>query len=118
MTLLDVLILLLVAGICGSLGQAIAGYSRGGCLVSIALGFVGALLGMWIARLMGLPAPELEELEPEAYRRLLHETIASAITHLARSAPVVIAVEDLHWADASSIELSSTTGRSISTRQP
>jgi uncharacterized membrane protein YeaQ/YmgE (transglycosylase-associated protein family) len=55
MTLLDVLILLLVAGICGALGQAIAGYSRGGCLVSIALGFVGALLGMWIARMMGLP---------------------------------------------------------------
>jgi uncharacterized membrane protein YeaQ/YmgE (transglycosylase-associated protein family) len=55
MTLLDVLILLLVAGICGALGQAIAGYSRGGCLVSIALGFVGALLGMWIARQMGLP---------------------------------------------------------------
>ena len=55
MTLFDVLILLLVAGICGSLGQAIAGYSRGGCLVSIALGFVGALLGMWIARQMGLP---------------------------------------------------------------
>ncbi|HEY2964005.1 MAG TPA: GlsB/YeaQ/YmgE family stress response membrane protein [Pyrinomonadaceae bacterium] len=55
MTLLDVLLLLLVAGICGSLGQAIAGYSRGGCLVSVALGFVGALLGMWLARLMGLP---------------------------------------------------------------
>ena len=55
MTLFDILILLLVAGICGSLGQAIAGYSRGGCLVSIALGFVGALLGMWIARMMGLP---------------------------------------------------------------
>ena len=55
MTLLDVLILFLVAGICGALGQAIAGYSRGGCLVSIALGFVGALLGMWLARLMGLP---------------------------------------------------------------
>ncbi len=55
MTLFDLLIILLVAGICGSLGQAIAGYSRGGCLVSIALGFVGALLGMWLARLMGLP---------------------------------------------------------------
>ena len=55
MTLFYVLVLLLVAGICGSLGQAIAGYSRGGCLVSIALGFVGALLGMWIARQMGLP---------------------------------------------------------------
>ena len=55
MTLLDLLILLLIAGICGSLGQAIAGYSRGGCLVSIALGFVGAVLGMWLARAMGLP---------------------------------------------------------------
>jgi uncharacterized membrane protein YeaQ/YmgE (transglycosylase-associated protein family) len=55
MTLLDLLILLLVAGICGALGQAIAGYSRGGCLVSIALGFVGALLGMWLARMLGLP---------------------------------------------------------------
>jgi uncharacterized membrane protein YeaQ/YmgE (transglycosylase-associated protein family) len=55
MTLFDLLLLLLIAGICGSLGQAIAGYSRGGCLVSIALGFIGALLGMWIARMMGLP---------------------------------------------------------------
>jgi uncharacterized membrane protein YeaQ/YmgE (transglycosylase-associated protein family) len=55
MTLFDILILLLIAGICGALGQAIAGFSRGGCLVSIALGFVGAVLGMWLARAMGLP---------------------------------------------------------------
>ena len=55
MTLIDVLLLLLIAGICGSLGRAIAGYSHGGCLVSIALGFVGALIGMWLARKMGLP---------------------------------------------------------------
>ena len=55
MTLLDLLILLLVAGICGALGQAITGFSRGGCLVSIALGFVGAVVGMWLARQLGLP---------------------------------------------------------------
>jgi len=55
MTLMDLLILLLVAGICGSLGQAISGFSRGGCLVSIALGFVGAVVGMWLARSLGLP---------------------------------------------------------------
>ena len=55
MTLLDVILLLIVAGVCGALGQAITGYSRGGCLVSIALGFVGALLGMWLARIMHLP---------------------------------------------------------------
>ena len=55
MTLLDVIVLLLIAGICGALGQAITGFSRGGCLVSIALGFVGAVLGMWLARQLGLP---------------------------------------------------------------
>ena len=55
MTLWDLLVLLLIAGICGSLGHAIAGFSRGGCLLSIALGFVGAVLGMWLARAMGLP---------------------------------------------------------------
>ncbi len=55
MTLIDLLILLLIAGVCGALGQAIAGYSRGGCLVAIALGFIGALLGGWLARNLGLP---------------------------------------------------------------
>lgn len=55
MTIVEFLILLLVAGICGGLAQALAGYSRGGCLVSIALGFIGALLGLWLARLLGLP---------------------------------------------------------------
>jgi uncharacterized membrane protein YeaQ/YmgE (transglycosylase-associated protein family) len=55
MTFIDLLVLLLVAGVCGSLGQAIGGYSRGGCLVSIALGFIGALIGMWVARNLGLP---------------------------------------------------------------
>jgi uncharacterized membrane protein YeaQ/YmgE (transglycosylase-associated protein family) len=57
MSLIDFLLLLLVAGICGALGQAIGGFSRGGCLVSIALGFIGALLGLWLARQFGLPEP-------------------------------------------------------------
>ena len=55
MTLIDLLILLVVAGVCGALGQAISGFSRGGCLVSIALGFIGALLGVWLSRQLGLP---------------------------------------------------------------
>jgi uncharacterized membrane protein YeaQ/YmgE (transglycosylase-associated protein family) len=54
-TLVEFLVLLLVAGVCGALGQAITGFSRGGCLVSVALGFVGALVGMWIAGQLGLP---------------------------------------------------------------
>lgn len=55
MDLMSFLILLLVAGICGSIAQALVGYSRGGCLVSIAIGFIGALLGSWIANKAGLP---------------------------------------------------------------
>jgi uncharacterized membrane protein YeaQ/YmgE (transglycosylase-associated protein family) len=55
MTVLDFVILLVVAGVCGALGQAIVGYSRGGCLASIAVGFIGAVLGAWIPRSLGLP---------------------------------------------------------------
>ena len=57
MTLLDLIVLLIIAGLCGALGQAITGFSRGGCLVSIALGFIGAIVGMWLQRQMGLPEP-------------------------------------------------------------
>ena len=55
MTLTHFLILLLIAGICGSIGRAIAGYSHGGCLVSIALGFIGAIVGSWLADALHLP---------------------------------------------------------------
>lgn len=53
--LIQLLVLLLIAGVCGAIGQAIGGYSHGGCLVSIALGFIGALLGTWIAGALHLP---------------------------------------------------------------
>jgi uncharacterized membrane protein YeaQ/YmgE (transglycosylase-associated protein family) len=55
MTVLDFLVLLAVAGICGALGQAISGYSRGGCLVSIVIGFIGAVIGVWLAQKLDLP---------------------------------------------------------------
>ncbi|HYC29366.1 MAG TPA: hypothetical protein VEB42_11125 [Chitinophagaceae bacterium] len=55
MTLTGFLVLLVIAAICGSIGQSLAGYSLGGCLVSIVVGFIGAYLGMWIAGKLGLP---------------------------------------------------------------
>lgn len=54
MSLLGLLLLLLIAAVCGSIGQAIAGYSLGGCLVSIVVGFIGALIGTWLAGELGL----------------------------------------------------------------
>lgn len=55
MTLIEFGILLLVAAICGSIGQSLAGYDLGGCLVSIIVGFIGAYIGLWVAGKMGLP---------------------------------------------------------------
>lgn len=55
MTIIEFFLLLIVAGVCGSLGEAIVGYSRGGCLVSIAIGFIGALLGRWLSSQLKLP---------------------------------------------------------------
>lgn len=47
--------LLIIAAIAGSIGQALAGYDLGGCLVSIIVGFIGAYIGMWLAGRFGLP---------------------------------------------------------------
>ncbi len=55
MSFLEFLLLLFIAGICGSIGQTIAGYSKGGCVVSIVIGFIGALLGSWISDQLNLP---------------------------------------------------------------
>ena len=55
MTATDLLLLLLIAGVCGAVAQAIVGYSRFGCLASVGLGFIGALLGSYIARRLSLP---------------------------------------------------------------
>jgi uncharacterized membrane protein YeaQ/YmgE (transglycosylase-associated protein family) len=55
MTVAQFLVLLLVAAICGAIGQALAGYSLGGCLVSVVVGFLGAFIGLWLARELKLP---------------------------------------------------------------
>lgn len=55
MTIVDFLLLLLVAGIIGALGQAVGGYSTPGCAMSIVIGFVGAIIGRWLPGALGLP---------------------------------------------------------------
>lgn len=55
MTLTEIIILLIIAAICGGIGQSLAGYNVGGCLVSIVVGFIGAYIGMWMAGKFGLP---------------------------------------------------------------
>ncbi len=55
MTILEFLLLLVIAGICGGIAQTLSGYTHRGCLATIALGFIGALLGTYLQRVTGLP---------------------------------------------------------------
>jgi uncharacterized membrane protein YeaQ/YmgE (transglycosylase-associated protein family) len=55
MTLTQLAILLIIAAVCGGIGQSLAGYDLGGCLVSLVVGFIGAYIGLWMAGKFGLP---------------------------------------------------------------
>lgn len=46
---------LFIASIAGAIGARLAGRKGMGCLTSIVLGFIGALLGGWLADRLGLP---------------------------------------------------------------
>lgn len=56
-TLPGLIILIIIAAVCGAIGKAIAGGVRGGLLVSTALGFIGAILGPWLAAQLKLSEP-------------------------------------------------------------
>lgn len=57
MSLPAILLYIVIAAICGAIGKAIVGGARGGLVVSIVLGFIGALLGPWVAQQLELPEP-------------------------------------------------------------
>jgi uncharacterized membrane protein YeaQ/YmgE (transglycosylase-associated protein family) len=56
-TLPGLIVLIVIAAICGAVGKALAGGVQGGLIGSIALGFIGALLGPWVARQLQLSEP-------------------------------------------------------------
>src|SRR5512134_3839978 len=57
MTLPELILLILIAAVVGAIGRQIAGGTRGGLLVSTVVGFVGAVLGPWIAQQLRLAEP-------------------------------------------------------------
>ena len=81
MTLTGLLVLLVIAGIVGGLGQMISGYSVGGCLMSIIVGFVGAYVGVWLAGQLGLPELFTINIEGQAFP-IVWGIIGSAILSL------------------------------------
>jgi uncharacterized membrane protein YeaQ/YmgE (transglycosylase-associated protein family) len=81
MTLVQFLVLLFVAAICGAIGQSLAGYSLGGCLVSAVVGFVGAFLGLWLAQQLRLPEVLTVQIGGEAFP-VLWSIVGSALLAL------------------------------------
>jgi uncharacterized membrane protein YeaQ/YmgE (transglycosylase-associated protein family) len=55
MSLLDFIIMFIIAAITGSLARSLVGFDRGGCILSAIVGFIGALIGTWLGREYGLP---------------------------------------------------------------
>jgi uncharacterized membrane protein YeaQ/YmgE (transglycosylase-associated protein family) len=81
MTIIQFLVLLVVAAFCGAIGQGLAGYSLGGCLVSIIVGFLGAWLGIWLAGQLGLPEVLTVQIGGETFP-ILWSIVGSAILAL------------------------------------
>jgi class 3 adenylate cyclase/tetratricopeptide (TPR) repeat protein len=70
----------------------------------------------FLARPLGLPIDgddPTAALEPEALRRGLHDAIAAWLRRLATNQPIVMAIEDAHWADPSSIALTLELARTF-----
>lgn len=59
----------------------------------------------YIGGLYSLSYPEIEGISPELWKVRLQEAVQVVFEAFARKAPVVLCLEDLHWADPSSVEL-------------
>jgi uncharacterized membrane protein YeaQ/YmgE (transglycosylase-associated protein family) len=68
--MIDILISLIIAGIAGSIGRSLSGFSRGGCIISIVVGFIGAIIGTWLARELQLPDPFMIVIRGTSYNIL------------------------------------------------
>ena len=64
--------------------------------------YLGAMLGL---ALEADAAGRLAELSPEALQYRTFEVVGSLLERLAAEGPVAVAIEDLHWADPTSVQL-------------
>lgn len=84
-TLPALLVLIVIAAVCGGVGRAIGGDVRGGFIVSTVLGFIGAMLGPWLARQFKLPEPFMLQIAGQSFPILwsiVGAAVFVAIIHL------------------------------------
>jgi adenylate cyclase len=87
---------------------------RAAPIVAASLAAAGAPDALpYLARLAGVAMPagqdnaadETARIEPEAFRRALHEACCRWITRLSDDTPLALVVEDVHWIDGASLDL-------------
>ena len=81
MNLSDLLLVVLVAIVCGSIAQLTSGYSRGGWIVNLGIGFFGALAGVVVSR--SLNAPEIYNLKMQSVNFPIMYSIIGSVFFLA-----------------------------------
>ncbi|MBW2487460.1 MAG: AAA family ATPase [Deltaproteobacteria bacterium] len=59
----------------------------------------------YIGSLFSLNYSEIENVSPEFWKAQLQKAVQTILSELARRAPTIICLEDLHWADPSFLEL-------------
>ena len=64
--------------------------------------FVATLMGM---KLTGRWAERVRDIEGEALEKLIYKNVRELVVKVTERRPLVIIMEDLHWADTSSLEL-------------
>jgi class 3 adenylate cyclase/tetratricopeptide (TPR) repeat protein len=70
----------------------------------------------YLGSLYALRYPEVEEVSPEFWKYRLQDAIQRVLSALAKKAPTIFFLEDLHWADPSFVELLRNTSKEI--REP
>ena len=84
-TVPGLILLVVIAAVCGAIGKAIAGGVRGGLIVSTALGFIGAAIGPWVAGKLSLSEPLMVQIGGRPFPVLwsiIGAAIFVAIIHL------------------------------------
>jgi len=59
----------------------------------------------YIGSLYALDYPDIEGVSPEYWKARLYEAVSVVLTGLAQQGPTIVFLEDLHWADQSTVEL-------------
>jgi uncharacterized membrane protein YeaQ/YmgE (transglycosylase-associated protein family) len=85
LTLSGLIVLIVIAAVCGAVGRAIAGGGPGGLIASVALGFIGALIGPWIAHTLGLSEPFVLRVSGQSFPivwSIVGAAVCVAVLHL------------------------------------